>query len=210
MGRLNKLKKLVQKKVNNKELIQNQLKDLKRNFNKEKKLLFKKEKAMEIVKKVSLETQGQLEYHLSDMVSTGLNSVFDDEYGFRIIFEEKRGKTECRLYFEKKGHLVDPLNFSGLGEADIAAFCLRCAAWCMDKRYRNTLILDEPFKHLKGEKENIKAIQMMKMLSDELNLQIICINDERAPRDSIIEYADKVFEVTQNKKGISNVKTLKG
>lgn len=211
MGRLEKIKEIVQKRMNNKELIQNQLKHLKKRKRKEKKELLNKEKALIFVKRIALKTQNQLEFHLSDMVTTGLNSVFEEEYGFRILFEEKKkgGRTECRLFFEKKGNLVDPLNFSGLGESDIAAFCLHGAAWSMDKRYRNILILDEPFKHLKGEDENIRAIQMMQMMSRELKIQIICINDERAPREKIIEFADKVFEVKQNKKGISNIKILK-
>ena len=110
--------------------------------------------------------------------------------------------------FKKGEELIDPLKFSGLGAADIAAFSLRCAAWSMDKRYRNVMILDEPFKHLKGGKENIRAIKLMKVLSEKLNLQIICINDERAPRDDIIINADRVFEVKQNKK-VSKVELIK-
>jgi hypothetical protein len=45
----------------------------------------------------------------------------------------------------------------------------------------------------------------MQLLSKELNLQIICINDERAPREDILEYSDKVFEVKQNHKGVSQI-----
>jgi hypothetical protein len=47
----------------------------------------------------------------------------------------------------------------------------------------------------------------MKMLSEKLNLQIICVNDERAPRESILEFADKVFEVSMTK-GVSKVKEI--
>lgn len=209
MGRLNELKNKIQKRINNKELIQKQLEELKTNYKEKSELLHNKEKAMEIVKKVALETQSQLEYHLSDMVSTGLNTVFDEEYGFRLIFEEKSGKTggktECNLFFEKKGHLVDPLNFSGLGESDIAAFCLRCAAWSMDKRYRNVLILDEPLKHL-SVNHHEKAGEMIKLLSKELNLQIIMVTHS----ERFTSYADKIFKVQMNNKGISKVITIKG
>jgi len=48
----------------------------------------------------------------------------------------------------------------------------------------------------------------MKMLSEKLGLQIICINDERAAREDIIEYADKLFEVKQTK-GFSTIKEIK-
>lgn len=205
MNKISKLKDKVKKRINNKELIQNQLNNLKINHKQKKKLLHNKDCAMEIVKSVSKETQSQLEYHLSDMVSMGMNTVFDNEYGFKIKFEEKRGKTECNLFFEKMGKLVDPLNFSGGGEADIAAFCLRCAAWSMDKRYRNLLILDEPLKYV-SRNYHEKAGKLIKTLSEQLNLQIIMVTHS----EKFTQYADSIFEVKQDKNGISKVKQIKG
>lgn len=204
---LNKYQKFVTKKLNEKSYIQNEIKSLK---NKKKKLkieLIRKEKALEFVKDVALKTQRQLEYHLSDMVSAGLNSVFEQAYDFDVNFELRRGKTECDLYFRKGEELVDPLRFSGLGAADIAAFSLRCASWSMSNKYRNVLLLDEPAKHLKGKEENKRFIELMKTISHKLNLQIICISDERAAQEDIINGADKVFKVSQ-KKGRSIVKVL--
>ena len=171
--------------------------------------IMKKQRALAFIQQIALQTQGQLEFQLSDMVSAGLNTVFDQAYDFVVKFETRRDKTECDLFFKKHDQLIDPLLFSGLGAADVAAFALRCASWSIAKKYRNVLLLDEPFKHLKGEKENRNVLALMKMLSDQLNLQIICINDERAPREDIIEFADKLFEVRQNNKGISKVKELK-
>ncbi len=207
MERLNRLNRLINNKVAVKENIQSQLESLESKEKKLKVQVIKKERALELVKSVGLATQSQLEYHLSDMVSTGLNTVFDDVYDFKVQFEIHRGKTECNLFFEKDGELAHP-KFSGGGELDIAAFCLRCAAWSMKKKYRPVLVLDEPWKHLKGEKENTRAIQLMKTLSRELGLQIICVNDERISRDIIIEHSDKVFLVDKNK-GISKIDVLK-
>jgi hypothetical protein len=206
---LQQIRDQVQNKVAQRDLIQSQLTNLLTQKKNLKRDYVRKERALEFIKDIALKTQSQLEFHLSDMVSTGLNSVFDQEYNFRVIFEIKRGKTECNLYFEKDGNLADPLTQSGLGAADVAAFCLRGAGYSMNPIYRNTLILDEPFKHLKGEEENTKVLELMKMLSDKLDLQIICVNDERAPREDILEHADKVFEVSMTK-GVSKVKELKG
>ena len=192
MGRLDSLEKKINEKLSERNLIQDQYKKLQNDLKKTKVILFRKEKALEIVKTVALRTQNQLQFHLSDMVSAGLNSVFDEEYDFKILFEIKRGKTECRLFFEKNGHLVDPLNFSGLGEADIAAFCLRCASWSMSKEYRNLLILDEPFKHLSVNYHE-KAGAMVKLLSKQLNLQIIMVTHSK----EFTKYADRVFNVTK-------------
>jgi hypothetical protein len=68
------------------------------------------------------------------------------------------------------------------------------------------MILDEPFKHLKGIGANRRAIQMVKRLSDseEIKMQVIMISDERVPLEEIEKGADKIIEVTI-KNGVSKV-----
>jgi len=206
MGRLNDIASSVSDRVAVKNKVLSQLNDLEKKAKVTKIQKIRKERALELVKDVALKTQSQLEFHISDMVSAGLNTVFDTVYDFKVQFVIRRGKTECDLFFEKDGDLAQP-KYSGGGAMDIAAFCLRCAAWSMTKQYRPFMLLDEPFKHLKGEKENIRAIQLMKTLSHELKLQIICINDERASREDIVNNADRVFYVSQ-RKGVSSIKVL--
>ena len=73
-------------------------------------------------------------------------AVFDDPYTLRVEFVEKRGKTECELWFaqtkeeEEEGNedgergrevLIDPLAGSGGGPVDVAAFALRIAIWSL-------------------------------------------------------------------------------
>jgi ABC-type sulfate/molybdate transport systems ATPase subunit len=88
---------------------------------------------------------------------------------------------------------------------DVAAFALRIACWSMQNPHsRPVLILDEPFKHLKGIEQNKKVLRMIRKISKRLKLQIIMISDERIPREDIIENADRVFEVSI-KNGISHV-----
>lgn len=110
------------------------------------------EKAIEIVKIVGLETQKQLEYHLSEQVSLALASVFDDPYQLKVVFQEKRGKTEAELLFERDGVSMRPIGSVGGGAIDIASLGLRLAYWSMrqDKRTRPLFLLDEPFARLKG------------------------------------------------------------
>lgn len=209
---LDELEEDIQDGLSNHRLISSQLKSLQSKLFREKQSQKTKDKSLAIIKRVALDTQKNLEVHISDMVAAGLCSVFDIPCGFSVDFVERRGRTECDLYLVKQGALVDPIAFSGLGEADVAAFSLICASWSMENEksgIRPTLILDEPFKHLKGEEHNIRVIKLMKTLSEELGIQIICVNDERAPRDEILRYSDKVFEVTQNLKGISHVNLIK-
>ena len=201
---LKELKEEIVKRSNNKEYIQNDITSLLLKKKQLRKYKLMKERALELVKDVSLNTQKQLEVYLNEMVSSALNSVFDQEYEFVIQFQKRRGKTECNLYFKKEEHLVDPLRFSGLGASDVAAFALRCACWSMNKEYRNVLILDEPLKHLSSNYHE-RAGKMMKMLSKELNLQIIIVSHSK----KVTEYADKVYEVIM-KNGISKVKGISG
>lgn len=168
--------------------------------------LVKHEKAREIIREVGLKTQQQLQYHISEITSMALEAVFDNPYELKVNFVERRNKTECDLTFIRNGMEVDPLEASGVGAVDVAAFALRIAIWSMGSpRTRNTIILDEPFKHLKGYEENKRVLNMVNELSRKLNLQIIMVSDERIPREDIIESADKVFEVKMVN-GISEVK----
>lgn len=169
--------------------------------------LIHQEQAREFLKQVALETQKQLEFKISNTVSSALSAVFDDPPGFEIVFEERRGKTECDLWFIRNGHRIHPKKSSGLGAADVAGLALRVVSLALSGKYRNVLILDEPFKHLKGKLENKRSIQLLNQLSKELQIQIITISDERAEREDIIEGADKVFLVTQ-KNGVSKIKEL--
>lgn len=164
------------------------------------------EKAQNIVRAVALRTQQQLEYHISSVVSNAEAAVFDDPYELKIEFQERRGKTECDLWFERDGQKRNPA-YSGVGAIDVAAFALRVSSWSLSGQTRNVLILDEPFRHLKGVAENRRAIDLMHTISQDLGLQIITVSDERAPREDIVEGADKVFEVSK-KDGSSQVKEI--
>lgn len=177
------------------------LTDIKRNIRRH-------EQAREIVRAVGIETQRQLQFHISDITSLALDAVFPDPYELKVEFVERRNKTECDLKFVRDDMEVDPLTASGGGAIDVAAFALRIASWSMQRpRTRNTIILDEPFKHLKGAEANLKVLHMIREISRKIGIQIIMISDERIPREDIIENADRVFEVTI-RNGQSKVKQL--
>jgi hypothetical protein len=154
------------------------------------------EKAREIIRKVSLKTQQQLSFHISDITSLAMNTVFDNPYKLAVNFVERRNKTECDLLFERNESQINPIDSSGLGAVDVAAFSLRIASLTMQNpKLRSVLIQDEPFKHLKGITENIKVIEMVKQISKRLGIQIIMVHDERVPLEEIERGADKIFKV---------------
>jgi DNA repair exonuclease SbcCD ATPase subunit len=165
--------------------------------------LHKHEEAREIIRKVGAETQSQLTFHIKDIVSLALDSVFDSPYTFGVDFVQRRSKTECDLYFEREGNRIDPMTASGVGAVDIASFALRIASWSMARpRTRNVIILDEPFRFL-SENYQEQASLMLKEISEKLGIQFLVITHNQTLTTS----ADKVFEVSI-KKGVSQVKTL--
>jgi hypothetical protein len=167
--------------------------------------LQKHEKAREIIRIVGKSTQEQLSFHISDITSLALEAIFNDPYKLQIEFVPRRNKTECDLYFVRNENKVDPLKASGVGAVDVAAFALRIAAWSMQTPHsRNVMLLDEPFKHLKGVKANLRLLDMINEISNRLKLQTIMVSDERVDKEDIYEKADRVFEVTI-KKGISKI-----
>jgi len=163
------------------------------------------ELAQALFNEIAQETQGQIQHHLSDIVSMAMDVVFTDPYELEVEFVQRRNQTECDIYFVRDDVKVSPLSASGYGPVDVASFALRIASWAIsNEKTQGVFILDEPFKHLKGEHENKQVLKMVKKISEILNLQIIMVSDERVSRDDIIENSDRVFLVG-NKKGVSVV-----
>ena len=160
------------------------------------------DEARTVIQKSAQITQKNLEEHIGKIVSKAMDIVFLDEAKeFFVEFVTRRNTTECDLKLNDNGNLIDPLDSSGFGEADVVSFALRIAYWSLGKT-RNVLILDEPFRYLDGVRME-RASEMVKALSDELNLQIIMVTHESKMGYS----ADKRFHVIK-KKGISTVSEI--
>ena len=181
--------------------IEKNLETAKADFRNNQRSLRRHEQAREIVREVGLKTQSQLSFHISDITSSALEAVFVDPYELKVEFVQRRNKTECDLSFVRGDLEIDPIEASGVGAIDVAAFALRIASWSMMRpRTRNTIILDEPFRYL-SENYQEQASLMLKELSQKLGLQFIIVTHEQV----LTEHADKIFEVSI-KKGISIIK----
>lgn len=195
----NSLERIKGKKIQ----IESQIQSVQDNIRNTTRELHNHEKARILIKEAGLQTQKQLQYHISDITSLALEAVFEDPYVLIVEFIERRNRTECDLYFERNDERVDPLTASGGGAVDIASFALRIASWTMmEPRSRSTIILDEPLKNLDKEHQE-KGSQMLKEISEKLGIQFIIVTHEPV----LTSYADKVFEVTQ-RKGISRINQI--
>lgn len=159
------------------------------------------EKAQKLIQVVAQLTQEELQYQLSELPRLALSGVFPNPYDFEVAFELRRGKTEADFWFVRDGARMNPKESTGLGAVDIAGAALRPSLWSLRQpRNRACIFLDEPFKHLKGEDANSRALEMLKGICKPRpekgwpGLQIIMIADERAPREELLKVADKLFE----------------
>lgn len=199
--KISEIKDYYHKQVGKKEQLFDEVEVLSSEIKTNRKHLKNLEKANEIVKIVGGETQSQLQFHISDITSLALESVFDNPYKLQVDFIGRRGKMECDLLFERNGNTIKPKESGGFGAMDVASLALRVACWSMQSpRTNSTIIIDEPFKHLSVEHHE-SASQMLKELSDKLGIQFIIITHIPA----IAKYADREFNVTINKKGKSKV-----
>jgi len=201
MSSLKEMRSLLDQKKGQKEIIENDYDILEKKIKQNKKEVKYSEKALLIIQKVAKETQEELEYHISELVTLALSAVFDDPYEFKTSFVIRRGKTECDMYFEKDGQQFDPLTSVGGGVVDVACFALRIAVWSLSiRKSNNVLIFDEPFRFL-SKKLQPKASNMLKQISEKLNLQIIMVSHSQ----ELIDGADKVY-VVDYKRGVSKVR----
>ena len=189
-------------KQGQREQVKKSIHAVKVNLKLQKKQQKQYEQAREIIREVGLKTQQQLQFHISNITSLALEAVFTDPYELLIEFVQRRNKTECDISFQREGNKIDPLTASGGGAVDVAAFALRLALWSMQTpKSNNVIILDEPLRFLSVAYQE-KASQMIKELSEKLNLQFIIITHQ----PELCIYADKIFEVTQTD-GVSKVST---
>jgi len=158
------------------------------------------EEARAVIQVVAQQTQQRLEYHVGEIVSLAMAAVFDRPYALRLVFVQRRNKTEADIVFERDGEQCRPIDASGGGAVDVAAFALRVAMWSLRRpRSRNTLILDEPLKMLSRDRMP-RAAAMIAEISRRLGLQIIMVSHAQ----ELIEGADRYFEVSM-RKGVSSV-----
>lgn len=148
-------------------------------------------KARIVVQTVAEQTQKKLEFHVSNLVSMALSSVFPDPYSFELRYIQRRNKVEADLIFSKNGNESDDiLNTGGGGVADIASLALRISLWSI-KKTRPTIILDEATKFLHSPVYQEKCSLLLKEVCDKLGLQIIMISDQ----PDILKFADNVIQV---------------
>lgn len=141
--------------------------------------------AQRIIQDVAEQVQKEVHEKIAETVTRCLYAVFGRMFKFEIVFAKKRGKTEAKLVFTKKGETFDPMDGTGGGVVDVASFALRLACLHFTKPAKRRLVfLDEPFRFLSGRNDyRERAKELLETLSRETNTQFVMITH------------DKVFEI---------------
>jgi len=119
--------------------------------------------------------QEEAHNRIAGVVSKCLATVFDEPYEFHIRFEQARGRTEARLVFVREGQEINPLDASGGGVVDVAAFALRLSCLMLARpACRRVVVLDEPFKFVSADRRaGVRA--MLEGLAEDLGVQFIMV-----------------------------------
>lgn len=187
-----------------KQKLQEQGKQYKRQLKEVKKQLRLHEQTREIVRLAAMKTQEQLRFHLSNITSLALETIFPEPYELEVEFVPRRNKTECDIYLTTSdGNKINPLDESGGGVVDVTSFALRIACWSMKSpKSRPVILLDEPFKHLSADLlEN--ASEVLGELCRELGLQMLTVTHEQE-----LLAAAKVIYKVEKKNKISKIQKI--
>lgn len=146
-------------------------------------------KAREVVTKVGKSIQSGVEGAFTSIVSLALQSVFGDAYQFELRFVERRNQLEAELVLIQDGGECSPIDSVGGGVVDICSLALRIAALIIQQSAK-VVILDEPCRCLSTDLQH-KASEMIKTLSEKLNIQFIIVTHE----EELTACADKTFVI---------------
>lgn len=135
--------------------------------------------ARTIVQGIAQTLQQRAHSQIARVVSLCLESVFEDPYEFQIRFEQKRGKTEAKLVFVRGGlELDEPMAEVGGGVLDVASLALRVACVLLSRPpKRRLLVLDEPWKNIRGQGNRQRTREMLSRLASEMGIQFVINTD---------------------------------
>jgi len=157
-------------------------------------------KARWAITEVQRLTQIRFKERVESLVTMAIRSVFSKrDYGFELVFEEKRNQMEVKpIIFEMVDgvkHIYDNIedDFGG-GIIDVISIAMRIVLWSLEKpRSRNVIILDEPGKNL-GSLITLFG-SMLQEISHKLGFQIIIITHD----DELKDIADRAYLITHDK-----------
>lgn len=133
-----------------------------------------RKKASALLQDVASKTQAQLKDAVEKTVQSCIDLLFPG-YSFRVNFIPKRGKVDAEFRICKDKVELDPLASSGGGVVDAVSFALRAGCLRLAGK-RPILLLDEPFKHVRGEPRR-ELGRVLTTLVEKMGVQVLMVSD---------------------------------
>lgn len=154
-------------------------------------------KARLLLEQYSETEQEQLRTKVEALVSRGLQTIFGDEYGFRI--EMKMLRKQAAMEFTITKGLVerDPMDAHGGGLVNVIALVLRLTIIALTPGLARVAVLDEPFAQLsQGYIDG--ASRFIRELVDATDMQMIIVSHE----PELADVADVSYRLSRDGDGV--------
>lgn len=167
------------------------------------------EKAAAVLSSIGEDRQQQAQEKVEELVTRGLQTVFGDEYGFRIEQTSVGNRPEVNFLVKsvmEDGKVIetDVMSSRGGGLAAVVGFLLRVVIMLLSKKSQESVIfLDETFGMLSAEYEGRMA-EFLKKISEETGIAIVLVTHS----DAYSDLADKRYRFDLNSKGLTTVKEI--
>lgn len=150
--------------------------------------------AQQIIRKAAIDTQEQIRFHLSALVTSAIKGIVPPRYwyDFSVSFLEQRGGVECEFSLRRGEGKERGVFDVGGGISDIISCALQISVLMLTNN-RRALIIDEPFRNLYRPWHKAAAL-FLKKVCEETGLQIIAVTHN----EEIIDVAHSVFKVTSD------------
>lgn len=147
-------------------------------------------KARWIITEAQRISQTRLKDRVESLITLAVQSVFGSWASFKLEFEQKRNKMECRPVIMDGKNEMDLEADMGGSMVDIISFAFRVVLWSLEKpKTRAVMVLDEPLKNM-GKMIDLGG-EILKTISHKLGFQLL-INTHS---DELAEVGDRVYRV---------------
>lgn len=156
------------------------------------------EQVTHLLNSIAEEKQMRAQHDIEELVTRGLQTIFDDSLSFHII-QTTRGKTSIVEFVVRTtldDRVVDTpvMDARGGGLAAVIGFLLRVVVMLLRNgaRQQNLLLLDETFAMVSSEYLPVLG-DFLRSIVEETGIQIIMVTHQ----NEFIDSADKVYRFSQ-------------
>jgi len=113
---------------------------------------------------------------LENVISIGLQDLFDSSYGFKFDLKTRGNSSACDFKIKNKSFpgWSDIVMSNGKSVQDVVAAIFRIILVKLKKRTRRIVLLDEPFSGVEKERQKL-ASKFLYEISVKFNIQLIVV-----------------------------------